>query len=175
MNKADNITLIGMPGAGKSTVGVVLAKILGYGFLDCDLLIQSIHGQTLQDLIDSRGSEDFIRLEGETLQAMDVTGTVISTGGSAVYSEDAMAHLKEMSTTVYLKVAFCEIERRLEDFSERGIVMRDQTDRSLKHLYEERTPLYGKYADIVVDVSDLSITQAARAIKDALERANNIE
>ena len=143
----DNIVLIGMPGAGKSTLGIVLAKILCMDFVDADLLIQQSCDKSLQRLIDTLGP----------------------TGGSAIYSEPAMDHLSDIGRVVYLKISFDELKQRLADFSERGVVMRDGIGMSLRDLYDERLPLYEKYADITVDVNDLSITAAARKVAAALK------
>ena len=145
----DNIVLIGMPGAGKSTLGIVLAKILCMDFVDADLLIQQSCDKSLQRLIDTLGPDAFL--------------------GSAIYSEPAMNHLSEIGRVVYLKISFDELKCRLADFSERGVVMRDGIGMSLRDLYDERLPLYEKYADITVDVNDLSITAAARMVAAALK------
>ncbi len=159
-----NIVLIGMPGAGKSTLGVVLAKIAGMKFLDVDLVIQDKAGKTLQTLINERGAEGFIALENEILSGIQEEKTVIATGGSAVYSDEGMRHLGETGTIVYLRVPFETLARHLGDLDERGVVMRDPSVASLRALYDERTPLYQRYADVTVDVGGLSITQAARKL-----------
>lgn len=169
--KGDNIILIGMPGSGKSTVGVVLAKILNYGFVDVDLAIQQRCNKTLQRLIDALGPNGFISVENEVLLDLDFQHTVISTGGSAVYSHDAMMHMSDMGRIVYLKVGLPELKERLRDFSERGVVMRREGCTSLEDLYEERIPLYERYAEITVDIDDLSITESARKVIEALKKA----
>lgn len=161
-----NIVLIGMPGAGKSTIGVVLAKILNYDFVDVDLLIQQQCDKTLQRLIDTLGPLGFIDVENEVLQGLDFDRTIISTGGSAVYSEEAMEHLGNEGVIVYLKASLDEIRRRLIDFEERGIVMKSPEALGLEGLYNERTPLYEKYADITVDIDGMGITEAARLIAE---------
>lgn len=163
-DKTSNIVLIGMPGAGKSTIGVVLAKILNYDFVDVDLLIQQQCDKTLQRLIDSLGPLGFIDVENEVLLGLDFDRTVISTGGSAVYSEEAMRHLSQDSTIVYLKVGLDEIRKRLVDFDERGIVMKREGAMGLAELYDERTPLYEDFADVTVDIDGMGITEAAREI-----------
>lgn len=163
-----NIVLIGMPGAGKSTVGVVLAKILNYDFADVDLIIQQKHGSTLQSLIDTLGPRGFIDIENEALKGIDLQDTVISTGGSAVYSEEGMRHLAEDSIVVYLKASLDEISSRLVDFDERGIVMLQDGIMSLADLYGERAPLYERHADIAVEIDGLGITESARLIAGLL-------
>lgn len=165
----DNVILIGMPGAGKSTLGIVLAKIMNYDFVDADLVIQQQCDKTLQRLIDTCGPEGFVDVENQVLSNMECARTIISTGGSAVYSEEAMRHLGEIGRVVYLQISYEELRQRLSDFSERGVVMKGGIGMSLRDLYDERKPLYEKYADIVVDVNDLSITAAARKVADALK------
>lgn len=160
----DNIILIGMPGAGKSTLGIVLAKILNYNFVDADLLIQNRSNKTLQKLIDSCGPEGFIDVENEILCDITASKTVIATGGSAVYSDEAMKHLSRMGTIVYLQISYEEMVSRLQDLHERGVVLRNGISMSLRDLYEERKPLYEQYADIVINIDDLSITAAARKL-----------
>ena len=167
----NNIVLIGMPSAGKSTLGIVLAKILNYQFVDADLVIQNQCDKTLQKLIDACGPEGFIQVENEILRELNASKSIIATGGSAIYSEPAMDHLSDIGRVVYLKISFDELKQRLADFSERGVVMRDGIGMSLRDLYDERLPLYEKYADITVDVNDLSITAAARKVADALKQA----
>ena len=149
--KKNNIILIGMPGAGKSTVGVVLAKKLGYAFLDSDLLIQSREGRLLHEIISERGVEGFWS-----------DRTVIATGGSVVYGAHAMEHLKDIGTIVYLKLPCEEIAHRLGDLDERGVTLRE--GQGLVQLYDERVPLYEKYADIVVDCLHLSIREVVMQI-----------
>lgn len=167
-----NIVLIGMPGAGKSTLGVVLAKILNKDFLDADLVIQKECGATLQRLIDEKGPEGFIELENCVLCGIEVRGTVVATGGSAVYSDEAIAHLGESGTVVYLEISYESLLERLRDLDERGVVMRQGAGMGLRALYDERRPLYEKHADIVVNVDGLSITAAARKVARAVECAS---
>ena len=161
-----NIVLIGMPGAGKSTIGVVLAKILNYDFVDVDLLIQQQCDKTLQRLIDTLGPLGFIDVENEVLKGLEFDRTIISTGGSAVYSDEAMEHLAEEGVIVYLKASLEEIQKRLIDFDERGIVMKSPEAMGLAALYDERVPLYEEYADIIVDIDGMGITEAARLVAD---------
>ena len=164
----DNVTLIGMPGAGKSTVGVVLAKILGKDFIDTDLLIQAEHGRTLQKIIDEVGPEGFIEVENDVLSRVDAENSIISTGGSAIYSDEAMRHLAEIGPVVYLQISYESLCERLSDLQERGVVLKGGMGMSLRELYDERLPLYERYAGITVNVDDLSITAAARKIASAL-------
>lgn len=161
-----NVILIGMPGSGKSTVGVVLAKLLGLHFCDTDLVLQQHCGKKLQEIIRTEGDAAFFRHEEEVLAALDVQNTVIATGGSAVYSDRAMQHLKAGGKCVYLKVAADEIERRLANFSDRGVVIADGM--TLADLYAERKPLYEKYADITVSVEGGTVWDTARRIAEAL-------
>ena len=165
----DNVILIGMPGAGKSTLGIVLAKILNYDFIDADLLIQNQCDRTLQKLIDAIGPEGFIEVENEVLREIKAEKSIIATGGSAVYSDEAMKHLASIGRMVYLKISYEQLVLRLQDLQERGVVLKGGIGMSLRDLYDERKPLYEKYADITVDVSDLSITAAARKIASALQ------
>lgn len=152
-----NIILIGMPGCGKSTVGVLLAKVMQYTFVDCDLIIQKRCGMSLQDIIDSRGLEAFLNEEEATLCSIHENGSVIATGGSAVYSEVAMRHLKKNAVTVYISLPCHEIERRLTNIKTRGVAM--SKGESIASLYEERRPLYERYADITIDAYGLEIEE----------------
>jgi len=163
-----NIVLIGMPGAGKSTLGVVLAKIMNKSFLDGDLAIQSRHGKTLQAIIDEAGTDAFIEIENEVLRDIAVDDTVIATGGSAVYSDEAMKHLASIGTVVYLEITYDSLVERLGDLQERGVVLKGGITMSLHDLYEERRPLYERYAEVTVDVDKLSITDAARKVARAV-------
>lgn len=145
----DNIVLIGMPGAGKSTVGVVLAKRLGYSFVDSDLVIQERYGKLLQELIEENGVEGFWKLENAVNASFVLQKSVIATGGSAVYGAEAMKHLREIGTVVYLKLPFEEMEARLGDLDARGVTL--QPGQTLRDLYAERIPLYEKYAHVVIN------------------------
>lgn len=146
----DNIILIGMPGCGKSTIGVLLAKNLAYGFLDSDLVIQEQSGRKLQDMIDEMGPEAFSAFEDAVNATLIPHNTVIATGGSAVYGTRAMEHFKEIGTVVYLKASYETIEKRIRNFATRGIVIPE--GQTFRDVYNERTALYEKYADITVDV-----------------------
>ena len=145
----NNITLIGMPGAGKSTIGVVLAKVLGYQFLDSDLLIQKQEKRRLSEIIEEEGYKGFKDVENRVTASIEAENTVIATGGSVVYCEEAMEHLKSIGTVVYLKLSLNALSKRLGNLKGRGVLLRE--GQNLTDLYEERTPLYEKYADIVID------------------------
>lgn len=175
MAEKNNIILIGMPGAGKSTLGIVLAKILNYSFIDADLVIQNQCDKTLQKLIDACGPEGFIQVENEVLREMQATRVVIATGGSAVYSDEAMRHFQEIGHVVYLQISYEQLVNRLSDLQERGVVLKGGIGMSLRELYDERKPLYEQYAEITVDVNDLTITGAARKVADALRAKSAVE
>lgn len=164
-----NVVLIGMPGAGKSTLGIVLAKIMALKFVDADLVIQEQMDKTLQTIIDAMGPDGFIQVENEILSDLEAEETVIATGGSAIYSDEAMKHLSDIGVIVYLEISYDSLKGRLGDLQERGVVLKGGMGMSLRELYDERKPLYEKYADIVVNVDDLNITAAARKVACALD------
>ena len=137
-----------MPAVGKSTVGVVVAKRLGFEFIDTDLLIQKQEGKLLKDIIEERGIDGFLEVENQVNRDVETSGAVISPGGSVVYCREAMEHYKEIGVVVYLKASFEIISQRLKDTKQRGVVLRD--GQTLKDLYDERTELFEKYADITV-------------------------
>ena len=143
-----NVILIGMPAVGKSTVGVVVAKRLGFEFIGTDLLIQKQEGKLLKDIIEERGIDGFLEVENQVNRDVETSGAVISPGGSVVYCREAMEHYKEIGVVVYLKASFEIISQRLKDTKQRGVVLRD--GQTLKDLYDERTELFEKYADITV-------------------------
>lgn len=149
------IILIGMPACGKSTVGVLLAKRLGYRFVDSDLYIQEAQGKLLQEIIDERGMEGFIGIEEEVNLSLGTSESpwVIATGGSAVYSQRAMAHFRDIGTVVYLKLSYATVRRRLGNFSHRGVVMPEGY--TLRRLYDERCALYETYAHITLEEDTL--------------------
>lgn len=144
-----NITLIGMPGVGKSTIGVVLAKVLGYQFLDSDLLIQKQEGRKLHQIISQEGNEGFKIIENRVNASIQAEETVIATGGSVIYCPEAMEHLKSIGTVVYLKLSLEPLSKRLGNLKGRGVLLKE--GQTLEDLYRERTPLYEKYADLVID------------------------
>jgi len=162
----DNIVLIGMPGSGKSTVGVLLAKRLGYRFVDTDLLIQEAEGKRLFEILRDDGTEYFAEAENRVNAAISAQSTVIATGGSVVFGREAMEHLKKIGKVVYLRVPLTELERRVNNFETRGILMRP--GQTLTDIYTERTPLYEKYADITVDCVSSELAENAIKIEQAL-------
>lgn len=157
-----NIILIGMPGAGKSTIGVLLAKALGMDFIDTDIIIQQRTGRLLQDIIDNDGIEAFLQVEEDVLASIELKNSVIATGGSAVYSEKAMVSLKRDGKAVYISLPYSEVEKRITNITTRGIVLRSGS--TLQDAYNERVPLYEKYADITVDCSGKDIESSMREL-----------
>ncbi|MDF0748711.1 shikimate kinase [Marinobacter sp. 71-i] len=166
---SSNVVLIGMPGSGKSTVGVLLAKRLGLGFIDTDLLIQEEAGRTLQEIVDGDGYQALRRIEEQVLLKLDVQRQVISTGGSAVYSEPAMAHLKTGGVVVFLDIPLEVVLERIGDYSGRGISRRP--DQSLEELFAERFELYSHVADIAIDCVGRNQEGVCDAVLAALARA----
>ena len=158
----NNIILIGMPGCGKSTVGVVLAKALGMDFIDSDLVIQKEMGAKLSQLIDQHGDAGFREIENRINAAMEAENSIIATGGSVVYGEDAMRHLKDIGTVVYLKLSYEAIEDRLGDLHARGVTI--QPGWTLRDLYNERVPLYEQWADVTVDCEQLRLREVVAYI-----------
>ncbi len=168
MERKTNIVLIGMPGVGKSTVGVILAKMLGYQFLDADLLIQEQEGKLLCEIIEEKGTEGFIQVEDRVNASIEAERTIIATGGSVVYGKEAMEHLKEIGTVVYLKVSYAVLEKRLADIKGRGVVLKE--GQTLKSLFEERSKLYEQYADLEVSEEGLN---AEQTVEKLVELYNN--
>lgn len=148
----NNIILIGMPSCGKSTVGVILAKQLGYRFTDSDLLIQESEGKLLCELIEQNGIDGFLDIENRVNCSIECENSVISTGGSVVYCDEAMRHLKSIGKVIYINISYDDLVRRLGDFTHRGVVMKNGF--TLADMYDEREKLYKKYADITVDIKN---------------------
>lgn len=157
-----NITLIGMPGAGKSTVGIILAKILSFDFIDTDILIQLRYKKTLQQIIDEKNYICLRRIEKLEILRLNPSRTVIATGGSAVYEAEAMTHLKQISYVVFLKVGYDELKMRIHNFDSRGIAK--AKNQTFLDLYHERNTLYKKYADFTIKNSNISQENAAQKI-----------
>lgn len=157
-----NIVLIGMPGAGKSTIGVILAKALLYAFTDTDLIIQSKYGMSLSEIINKDGTEAFLKIENDVIAGCTFSNCVVATGGSAVYGEDAMKKLRENGTVVYLKLPVSELEKRLSNIHTRGVAMKK--GETIADLYEKRRPLYEKYADITLDCYGLTAEECVEKI-----------
>ena len=159
----DNVVLIGMPGAGKSTVGVVLAKVLGYQFIDSDILIQDREKRLLKDIIEQDGLEGFIQIENDVNASINTKDSVIATGGSVIYCEEAMRHLKSIGTIVYIKLSFDTLDSRLGNIQQRGVALKE--GQTLYSLYEERCPLYEKYADVIVEAENMDVEGLLEEIK----------
>ncbi|REK75259.1 shikimate kinase [Paenibacillus paeoniae] len=162
-----NIVLIGMSGAGKSTLGLLLAQALKMDFVDTDLVIEQQEDRLLQDIMDQDGIDHFMAVEEAVLSKLQLNNCMISTGGSAIYSEQAMKALKQNGLVLYLHVSFEEISRRLTNIATRGIVMKNAL--SLKDVYEERLPLYIKYSDHKIDCSNRDVEQCVREILQVVE------
>ena len=158
-----------MPGSGKSTIGVLLAKLLGYEFIDSDLLIQKAENKRLFEILRDSGNEYFKKIEDKVNADIICDKTVIATGGSVVYCENAMKHLKSIGTVIYLKVPLGAIEKRVDNFDTRGIMMKKSA--TLKDIFDDRAPLYEKYADITVNVGCGSLTKSADKIIKAIKNA----
>ncbi|HBG13372.1 MAG TPA: shikimate kinase [Clostridium sp.] len=166
-SKFNNITLIGMPASGKSTVGVLLAKRLGYSFVDVDIVIQEQEGRLLKDIIAKEGQEGFLTVENRINAGLNVRHSVIAPGGSVIYGKEAMEHLKEISTVVYLKLSYESVEERLGNLVDRGVVLKDGM--TLRDLYEERVPYYEKYADITIDENGLDAGKTVDRLRSIME------
>lgn len=164
----NNIVLTGMPGAGKSTVGVVLAKCLGYRFVDSDIVIQEKEGRLLHEIIEERGIEGFLAVENEINASLEAERSVIATGGSVIYGKEAMDHLKKIGTVVYLKLSYPAVKERLGDLNERGVAVRE--GQTLQDLYEERIPYYERYAEIILDCENKMIKDIVAEIVSAVSK-----
>ncbi len=162
----DNLVLIGMPSSGKSTAGVLLAKKIGYGFIDCDLIIQGEQGALLSEIIAKEGADGFLAIEERVNAGLAAMRCVIATGGSVCYSDRAMRHLRSIGTVVYLQLSEEEVARRIPNLVRRGVVMRGNV-RTLRELYRERIPLYERYADITVPCDGQTIDETVQAIAAA--------
>ncbi len=167
-----NIVFIGMPGAGKSTIGVVIAKIFGYSFVDADIKIQEREGDILEHLIEKNGIEGFLAIENDVNLHIEGERMVISTGGSACYCEEAMRHYKEHDLVVYLQLDLPEIQQRVGSLAKRGVVI--HKGNTLRDLYEERTPLYEKYADITVDLTGCQIHDSVKRTEKAIRACSKL-
>jgi len=165
--KKDNIILVGMPTSGKSTAGVILAKILGYNFVDADIVIQKKEGRRLSEIIEQDGVERFIEIENKINAGIEAEKTVIATGGSVVYGAEAMEHYKNIGRVVYLKVEMDVLMKRLKNVKQRGVVMRP--GQSLISLYNERSTLYERYADITIDEKNNTMEEVVLDLVEALK------
>lgn len=165
-----NIVLIGMPAVGKSTIGVLLAKSLLRSFVDTDLIIQSEYGCGLCNIIEKEGTDAFLKIENDVILSQDYRMSVVATGGSAVYGDEAMAHLKKDGTVIYLRLSLGEIEKRIGNIHTRGVAMKNGT--TLRELYDERTPLYNMYADITVDCEGKTAEETVEEIVGKLAMSN---
>ena len=162
----NNIILIGMPGVGKSTLGVVLAKVLGFQFIDADLLIQEQERKKLHQIIKEVGINGFMEIENQVNASIEAERSVIATGGSVVYCRQAMSHLKEIGTVVYLKVSLSTLEKRLGNLKRRGVILKK--GQTLKDLYEERVKLFEKYADVTVCEDGLELEETIEKVLASL-------
>lgn len=162
-----NVILIGMPGSGKSTCGVVAAKLMLKNFFDTDLLIQNIEGASLQDIIDNKGNDYFQEAEEKAILSLDIQGTVIATGGSVVYSQKAMEHLKSLGKIIFLDIDYEHMLSRISNLSTRGVLIK--SGETLKDMFDERLPLYEKWADDVINCNDNTVQQTAEAIAAKLQ------
>lgn len=166
MSKKNNIILTGMPGAGKSTIGVVLAKIMGLDFCDTDLIIQKNEKRTLQNIIDNDGLDAFLLAERAAILQLDVDGCVIATGGSVVLQEDVMARLRSLGVVVYLRASYEQITKRIHNLNARGIAF--EKGQTLLDIYNQRTPMYERFCDVYVDCDDFDCALVCEKIKSAL-------
>ena len=167
--KAPCITLIGMPGAGKSTIGTLLAQKTDNAFIDTDHLIEATYGLPLQAITDAFGKEKFLDVEAEVVASLRACRAVIATGGSVVYREKAMRRLQELGTIVYIRLPFEEIERRVARNPQRGIAM--GPNQTLLDIFNERAELYERYADLSIDMTDLSPGESAEAVFEAVKNS----
>lgn len=162
-----NVILIGMPGSGKSTCGVIAAKVMLKNFFDTDLLLQGLEQSRLQDLIDSKGCDYFYKAEEKAILSLNIEATVIATGGSVIYSEKAMEHLRSLGTVIYLHLDYETMLNRINNFTTRGIVVKNGN--SLLDMYNERLPLYEKYADKIIYCDNNTVEETVMEIVKAAE------
>lgn len=163
-----NIVLIGMPGSGKSTIGVVLAKLLCYQFVDMDLIIQEQEKRLLREIIADAGNKGFMEIENRINSSLQTEHTVIAPGGSIIYCQEAMEHYHRIGTIVYLQLEYSVLKQRLGDLKARGVVLEDGY--TLQDLYNERTPLYEKHADLIINEGEMDLISTVEAIKSELEQ-----
>ena len=163
-----NITMIGMPACGKSTIGVMLAKRFGMSFVDIDILIQEKTGKLLKEIIASEGNEGFLKIEGDIAAGLDIKNAIIAHGGSICYEDWAMKHLREIGKVVYLKVSYEEMEKRIGNVVDRGVAIPEGY--TLKDLYNERTLLYEKYADFTLDEEGKTASEIVNELKLWIEK-----
>ena len=159
--------MIGMPSSGKSTVGVLLAKRLGFSFVDVDIVIQEKEGRLLKEIIADEGMDGFLKAEDRINAGLDVKMSVIAPGGSVIYGEKAMKHLKEISEVVYLKMSYEEMEKRIGNVVDRGVALKPGF--TLRDLYNERVPYYERYADIVIDEEGKTPGQTVDELRGIIE------
>lgn len=164
---SDNITLIGMPAAGKSTVGVLLAKRLGYSFIDVDIIIQEKEGMLLKEIIQEKGLDGFLDVENRINAGLTAVRSVIAPGGSVIYGREAMEHLKAMGPVVYLKISYEELTKRLGDVVDRGVALKEGM--TLRDLYEERIRYFEKYADITIDEEGKDLGEVVDELRAVME------
>lgn len=162
----NNVILIGMPGSGKTTVGTYLSELIGYGYIDSDSVIVAREGMRLSEIIEKKGTEGFLDVEAKVNSEICASRCVIATGGSVIYRESALEALKKIGKVVYLKLSYEEIDRRLGDLKARGVALKEGF--TLRDLYNERVPLYEKYADVVVCLDGLTVEQSAKAVEEAI-------
>ena len=166
--KERNYTLIGMPASGKSTVGVLLAKRLGFSFVDVDIVIQEKEKRLLKEIIAQEGIDGFMAVENRINASLDADRSVIAPGGSVIYGKEAMEHLREISTIVYLKLSYEDVKKRLGNLVDRGVVLKDGM--TLLDLYNERVPYYERYADITVDETGQTVGENVDYLRDLIEK-----
>jgi shikimate kinase len=166
-----NLTLIGMPGAGKSTVGIILAKNLSFGFIDTDVLIQINQQKSLQQILDESDPLNLRGIEEKEIMKLNIRNHVIATGGSAAYSTNAMSHLLNISKVIFLEVSFVEIKRRIHNFKTRGIAK--SKGQTFRNLYDERQSLYNKYAEITINCNRSDQEEIAMQISDSIQEIKN--